>query len=55
VTSVTGDSALAITALVSNIKTMPPPDTAEYIYRQVLRLVGGDFVTEYQQIWISQP
>jgi hypothetical protein len=45
---------LAITA-VSNIKATPPPDTAQYIYRPVLRLVGGEFVDEYQQIWISQP
>lgn len=32
-----------------------PPDTDQYIYRPVLRLVGGQWVTEYMQIWISQP
>lgn len=32
-----------------------PPDTDEYVYRPVLRLVGGDFVTEYMQIGITQP
>lgn len=52
--AVTGDSALTVTA-ASSLKFMPPPDTAEYIYRPVLRLVGGEFVQEYQQIWISQP
>lgn len=32
-----------------------PPDTDEYIYRPVVRLVGGEVVTEYRQIWIRQP
>ncbi len=40
---------------VSLVDTGQPADTDKYIYRPVLRLVNGEFVTQYMQIWITQP